>query len=66
MAASRRARHDGRSMLELVAQAPEVGGIIAADQLRHLQDPAQYLGWSAQRAREISTHDGITDDREIE
>jgi adenylosuccinate lyase len=66
MAASRRARNADRSMLELVAQAPEVGGIIAADQLQHLQDPAQYLGWSAQRAREIGTHDGITDAREIE
>lgn len=66
MAASRRARDSGRPMLDLVARAPEVRGTIAADQLQRLQDPAQYLGWSAERAREIGTDDESKDDRDIE
>jgi 3-carboxy-cis,cis-muconate cycloisomerase len=66
MAASRRARYARRPMLEVVAQAPELGGLIAADQLQRLQDPTRYTGWSAQRAREIGRHDGSRDDKEIE
>jgi 3-carboxy-cis,cis-muconate cycloisomerase len=64
MAASRRARHADRPMLEL-AQAPEVGGTITADQFQRLREPAEYLGWSARRAEEISTDGGSAHDGEI-
>ncbi len=51
LSASRRASGEGRSLIDVLAEEPEVASRLTAEELERLMDPTSYLGLSARSAR---------------